>query len=189
VPASDLGVGLPFYAHGLNPNSGLTVTYSDLVAGGTTTDGNYYTYQGKQYWTVGPDLVKQRVQFAHDRGLKNIIIWELGQDLAPTNSGSLLRTAYLKNETLGGDFDGDGVVDQNDYIVWQSTFGATSGDMRADGNGDGVVNAADYIVWRNRMTTGSGGASAASVPEPSTARLLLIAGLLVGSMMLRRPKP
>ena len=86
--------------------------------------------------------MKQRVQFAHDRGLKNIIIWELGQDLAPTNPGSLLRTAYLKNETLGGDFDGDGVVGPSDYLVWQSTFGATTGgDLRADANGDGIVNA------------------------------------------------
>jgi GH18 family chitinase len=188
IPASDLGVGLPFYAHGLNPNSGTTATYADLVAGGTTTDGNYYTYQGKQMWTVGPDLVKQRVQFAQDRGLKNIIIWELGQDLPPTNPGSLLRIAYLKNQTLNGDFDGNGVVDANDYVVWQSTFGnSTGGDLRADGNGDGVVNAADYTIWRTHMTAGgSGAASSAAVPEPATIRLLAIASSLIFACVARR---
>jgi GH18 family chitinase len=178
-----LGVGLPFYAHGLNPNSGLTATYADLVAGGTTADGNYYTYGGQQYWTVGPDLVKQRVQFAHDRGLKNIIIWEIGQDLAPTNPGSLLRTAYLKNETLSGDYNGDGVTDENDYNVWLSSYGATSGNMSADGNGDGIVDTADYTIWRDHMTAGpgSGATSSQSVPEPATAGQLAIALALIVS--------
>jgi GH18 family chitinase len=182
ISPSVLGVGLPFYAHGLNPNSGLTATYADLVASGTTNDGNYYTYLGQQYWTVGPDLVKQRVQFAHDRGLKNIIIWELGQDLAPNNPGSLLRTAYLKNETLSGDFNGDGVTDINDYNVWVSTFGATSGDMSADGNGDGVVNSADYTIWRDHATAaGSGASSNQAVPEPATVSQLAVAvALLIG---------
>jgi GH18 family chitinase len=179
ISPSVLGVGLPFYAHGLNPNSGLTATYADLVAGGTTNDGNYYTYGGQQYWTVGPDLVKQRVQFAHDRGLKNIIIWELGQDLAPTNPGSLLRTAYLKNETLSGDFNGDGVTDINDYNVWISTFGATSGDMSADGNGDGVVNSADYTIWRDHTAAGNGASSNQAVPEPATVGQLAVAVVLL----------
>jgi GH18 family chitinase len=182
ISPSELGVGLPFYAHGLNPNSGLTATYADLVAGGITNDGNYYTYGGQQYWTVGPALVKQRVQFAHDRDIKNIIIWEIGQDLSPNNPGSLLRTAYLKNETLSGDFNGDGVADVNDYNVWVSTFGATSGDMSADGNGDGVINSADYTIWRDHMTAaGSGASSSQSVPEPATVGQLAVAvALLVG---------
>jgi hypothetical protein len=189
VPASDLGVGLPFYSHGLNPNSGNTATYADLVAGGTTTDGNYYTYQGKQMWTVGPELVKQRVQFAHDRGLNNIIIWELGQDLDSTNSGSLLRTAYLKNESLGGDFDGDGVVGMSDYDVWQSTFGATAGgDLRADGNGNGVVDTGDYTIWRDHLaSTGGGAASSYAVPEPATISVLLVGSFLLVPFMLLKP--
>jgi GH18 family chitinase len=183
ISPSVLGVGLPFYGRGLNPNSGSAVTYADLVAGGTTADGNYYTYGGQQYWTVGPDLVKQRVQFAHDRGLKNIIIWEIGQDLAPTNPGSLLRTAYLKNETLSGDYNGDGVTDGNDYNVWLSSYGATSGNMSADGNGDGVVDTADYTIWRDHMTTGpgSGVTSSQSVPEPATAGQLAVAVALIVS--------
>jgi GH18 family chitinase len=186
VPASDLGVGLPFYAHGLNPNSGTTATYAQLVAGGTTTDGNYYTYQGKQMWTVGPDLVKQRVQFAHDRGLNNIIIWEIGQDIDPTNSGSLLRTAYLKNQTLGGDYDGDGVVGPNDELVWQSTFGATTGgDLRADGNGDGVVDAGDYTIWRSHLAAAGGGATGAgAVPEPTAIQTLLVGSSLLITFLL-----
>jgi GH18 family chitinase len=186
VPASDLGVGLPFYGHGLNPNTGTTVTYADLVAGGTTTDGNYYTYQGKQIWTVGPDLVKQRVQFAHDRGLNNIIIWEIGQDIDPANSGSLLRTPYLKNETLLGDFDGDGVVGPSDYLVWQSTFGAaTGGDLRADANGDGVIDTIDYTIWRSRMPAAGGGAlSVTGVPEPATIWMLVVGSALLISCSL-----
>jgi GH18 family chitinase len=188
VSPSVLGVGMPFYGRGLNPNSGNAYTYAQLVAGGTTSDGNYYTYQGSQVWTLGPNLVKQRVQFAHDRGLKSIIIWELGQDLDPTNSGSLLRTAYLKNETLTGDFNGDGTVDAADFSVWQSTFGATTGDMSADGNGDGVIDAADYTVWHDHLVSspGSGTASGQAVPEPATIVETLVAGLIVAGYFLFR---
>jgi GH18 family chitinase len=198
ISASVLGIGMPLYGRGLkdadDDHSGDAFTYAQLVASGTTADGNYYTYNNapvdahEPVWTLDPDLVKQRVQFAHDRGLKNIIMWELGQDLDPTNAGSLLKTAYLKNETLGGDFDGNGIVDANDYAVWQSTFGNTTGDMRADGNGDGAVNAADFTVWRDHMTNlGTGASSSFTVPEPATIRLLVIASsLIMGRILLRR---
>ena len=192
ISPSLLGVGLPFYGHGLidktvNPpvnHTGDTFTYAELVAGGTTSDGSYYTYHNEPVWTPGPDVVKQRVQFAHDRGLKNIIIWELGQDLAPTNPGSLLRTAYLKNETLGGDFDGDGVVGPSDYLVWQSTFGATTGgDLRADANGDGVVDASDYTIWRDHMRRSPAAALARAnqfLSRRTVGQLAVAVALLVG---------
>ncbi len=52
--------------------------------------------------------------------------------------------------TNPGDFDSDGVVDEDDYLVWRATYGSTT-DLRADGNADGVVNAADYTVWRDQQ--------------------------------------
>jgi hypothetical protein len=160
--------------------SGTAYTYSQIAAGGTPTDasGNYYTYLGQPVWAAGPALAEQRVQFAHDRGLQHIIIWELGQDLPPSNPNSLLRHAYEKNLSLmqvDGDYDGDRDVDAADYDVWMSTFGST-GDLRADGNRDGVVDGADYAIWRNQLTSaGSAAAHEASVPEPSVSFLFFLA--------------
>ena len=80
--------------------------------------------------------------------------------------------------TVAGDYNGDQVVDAQDYAVWQSNFGDTvTAGTGADGNGDGVIDAADYVLWRKNVTAGSG-ASLAAVPEPSSI-LLLVAGLLL----------
>lgn len=105
--------------------------------------------------------------------------------------------------TSSGDFNGDGVVDARDYVVWRnsnlgptefaawrSQFGTTpnAGDL----NNDGVVDAQDYITWRNNnlgsaeleawrshfSTTYASGTSLGgnnSVPEPTTALFLLAA--------------
>ena len=171
VNPADLGVGLPFYGHVIgtsqNPTGGTAYTYAQLVSGGTPdSSGNYYTYAGQTVWLPGPSLAAQRVQFAHDRGLQNVFIWELGQDLDPTNSNSLLRSAFLKNETLMGDFNGDHNMDAADYDVWRSSFGSTT-DLRADANGNGVVDAADYLIWREHATgAGNGFGVGNEVPEP-----------------------
>lgn len=177
VAAENLGVGLPFYGRGVTSTN--AYTYAEMVAGGTTADGNYYNYLGQNVWIPGLLLVDQRVQYAHDQGLKNIIIWEIGQDLHPSNANSMLRRANEKNRSLmpiqiPGDYDGDGSVGTEDYEVWRSTFGATSGDMRADGNEDGTIDGGDYTFWRDRLAAGLG---AAAVPEPATI-LLVALGLI-----------
>ncbi len=104
----------------------------------------------------------------------------LASGLAPVSSIALL------DDLLPGDFNGDGVVDTDDYTVWKSQFGDTVTPTRgADANGDGVVDAADYTVWRDTLgATGIASASlaaaisvdAAQVPEPASIGLLL-AGL------------
>ncbi len=49
---------------------------------------------------------------------------------------------------LPGDYNGDRIVDLNDYNVWRDTFGSTT-NLAADGNGDRVIDAADYVIWRS----------------------------------------
>jgi hypothetical protein len=83
---------------------------------------------------------------------------------------------------LVGDYNGDNMVDEEDYGKWRLTFGQSVSPYGsgADGNWDGVIDAADYSVWRDSMESGfaaaSGSFSAApnslpSIPEPATAWL------------------
>jgi GH18 family chitinase len=183
----DIGVGLPFYGRVIGtsaiPQGGTDYTYSTLAAGGTPdASGNYYTYLGQTVWIPGPSLVQQRVQFANDRGLQQIIIWELGQDLSPTNSNSLLRAAFLKNETLSGDFNGDHNVDAADFDIWRSTYGQST-DLRADGNGNGIVDSTDYVVWRKHAAVaGNGSIANSNVPEPACVSSIAIGLFLLAAI-------
>ena len=60
----------------------------------------------------------------------------------------------MRHEHLPGDYNGDSVVNEDDYHLWRSTFGAmadiTAG-LPADGNRNGTVDAADYTFWRNNI--------------------------------------
>jgi hypothetical protein len=86
-----------------------------------------------------------------------------------------------------GDYNRDGSVGVADYNQWKGTFGATAGDMRADGNGDSVIDAADYAIWRNSFAAagGSGAFAVANVPEPAAGTIAIFAALALGSMRRR----
>lgn len=81
------------------------------------------------------------------------------------------------------DFNGDGVVDGNDFLAWQRGFGATGAQLeQGDANGDGAVDAADLAAWNtafgaDAVTTNANSLSLA-VPEPTTMGLTIVAGML-----------
>ncbi|QDU88901.1 hypothetical protein Pla175_22850 [Pirellulimonas nuda] len=80
---------------------------------------------------------------------------------------------------LPGDFNGDGFVDAADYTVWRDNLGANESVLPpGTGNGSATVDAGDYTVWKNSFgSPASAGLSAsqASVPEPATLGLMLLA--------------
>jgi hypothetical protein len=85
--------------------------------------------------------------------------------------------SLLSQASPAGDYNGDGVVDMNDYNAWKSSFGTSTiiHGSGADGNYDGVIDAADYSVWRESFAAGGGGAfSAVAVPEPSALMLTFL---------------
>lgn len=93
-----------------------------------------------------------------------------------------------------GDYDGNGVVDANDYGVWKESFGQSveTPGIAADGNEDGIINLADYAVWRDNLGVGVAPAvvlPSAQVPEAPACNLALLAcvvGFLTGSEIRRR---
>lgn len=87
---------------------------------------------------------------------------------------------YIRITQLLADYDDDGDVDPDDYIVWRDTFGqSVAPGEGADGNHNGIVDAADYTIWRDGLDDSPFSASSShSVPEPSAAICMLSA--LVG---------
>lgn len=85
---------------------------------------------------------------------------------------------------ISGDYDGDGTVASGDYSFWKTSLGGiTAAFAGADGNGDGFVDAADYTVWRDNFQASM---SAAAVPEPSTALLIVFAACSAAIFMHRK---
>jgi hypothetical protein len=91
---------------------------------------------------------------------------------------------------LQGDYNGNGVVDAADYVLWRDLFGSTGapGSLAADGTGsdlsgvpDGVVDHFDFDFWRSKFGNTSNGSGAstfgANVPEPSAGLLFIVASL------------
>ena len=74
-----------------------------------------------------------------------------------------------------GDFDTDGDVDGNDFLMWQAGFGTTTyaSPRNGDADWDGDVDGDDLSFGRPTMEL-SRWAGVAGVPEPST--LVLFCG-------------
>jgi hypothetical protein len=82
---------------------------------------------------------------------------------------------------VAGDYNGNGVVDGPDYVLWRH-----GGPLQNEVDNPGVVDAGDYTEWRarfgNTVGSGSGLGSVSAVPEPATLAMLSAAGvpLLLG---------
>jgi hypothetical protein len=85
---------------------------------------------------------------------------------------------YLSGPVLAADFDGDGDVDGDDFLLWQGGFGTPSGALKEDGDADddGDVDGDDFLVWQSEFGSGEGAGSAA-VPEPAAIALLVACAL------------
>jgi methionine-rich copper-binding protein CopC len=57
---------------------------------------------------------------------------------------------------LGGDGNNDGIVDGEDYGVWQAGYGHGTSFATGDYNGDGVVDGEDYGAWQSDYGRTSG---------------------------------
>ncbi|MEX2172539.1 MAG: hypothetical protein WD851_24670 [Pirellulales bacterium] len=88
---------------------------------------------------------------------------------------------------LPGDYNGNGIVDAADYVVWRDSRGQqVPHGTGADGDGDGTVGQGDHNFWRARFGNGGGTGSlqTPAVPEPAAFVLAILAG--IGFMSWRR---
>jgi arylsulfatase A-like enzyme len=88
------------------------------------------------------------------------------------------------NAGLLADFDNNGTVNGDDFIVWQNQFGNAS--SQGDATGDGIVDGGDFLVWQQQLGASEAAPLSSPVPEPSGGVLgvsLLVACALVRPTM------
>jgi hypothetical protein len=88
-----------------------------------------------------------------------------------SNSAGEVEDYMFGNSLTPGDFDGNNVVDNNDYDLWKSTFGSLT-DLRADGNNDGMVDAADMTIWADNRQMGTASSSYSNSASTRVSRSL-----------------
>jgi hypothetical protein len=93
-------------------------------------------------------------------------------------------TYSFTNETISagvaGDYNGNGVVDAADYVVWRN-----GGPLQNESATPGVTDAADYDFWRSRFGATSASGSGSAVPEPTAAFLMLFGVIVAGGSRCR----
>ncbi len=98
-----------------------------------------------------------------------------------------LEITYALSALPTGDYNGNGIVDAADYVVWRKTLNSTvsPAGSGADGNQNGQIDPGDYAFWRSRFGNSASGFASGSIPEPATMPLLLLAAMLVFSLRRR----
>ena len=107
--------------------------------------------------------------------------------------GSVVETELVRFERLSGlssvdgtmsiapimgfaaDFDKDGDVDGEDFLIWQVAFPTLDGTATSntgDANDDGDVDGEDFLIWQTEFGSGLAGLTA---PEPDAALLGILA--------------
>jgi T5SS/PEP-CTERM-associated repeat protein len=86
-------------------------------------------------------------------------------------------TTVVLSVVATGDYNGNGVVDAADYIVWRNSQAQEGPGLAADADGDQIVDVDDYNFWRSRLgsVVSSGFGGSVSIPEPSAIALLVMA--------------
>jgi arabinogalactan endo-1,4-beta-galactosidase len=108
------------------------------------------------------------------RPTSGLNVWEGGRYGLFDQNGNVLPAAQVFeqfiDDPLEGDFNGDGVVDASDYVVWRKVSGSAPG---------------DYALWRERFgetaAVGSGGVAGTQIPEASATAMLVLAALSIGA--------
>jgi hypothetical protein len=88
--------------------------------------------------------------FAYDLSQGTNGVW-VGFDNAYLDSHSTGGAAWVGDE-CAPDFNGDGVVNSQDFVAFLNAFAAS--DPSADYNGDGTVNSQDFVAFLNDFVVG-----------------------------------
>lgn len=89
--------------------------------------------------------------------------------------------------TVSADFNANGLIEANDFLIWQRGFGLTkqTDNSHGDADGNGIVDDTDLAIWQLQHAQGASTAiSISTVPEPTSAAISV--ALLGASLVCRR---
>jgi hypothetical protein len=125
--------------------------------------------------------------FVHDSTQTSTqAIWGgVADSSAASSSGGLVWQFTVVTPVLEADFDEDGDVDGDDFLLWQSRFPLASGAVKGDGDydNDGDVDGDDFLGWQAEFPSPGSGVGSSAVPEPAAILLAILLG--IGAVMLR----
>jgi hypothetical protein len=99
-----------------------------------------------------------------------------------TTPGAGILAGELGPFVANADYDDDGDVDGNDFLVWQRELGSSvTAGTGADGDGNGQVNGLDLDLWRSNFgsATIAGEGAVAAVPEPASLLTASLSAVLI----------
>jgi hypothetical protein len=101
-----------------------------------------------------------------------------------------LYTDGVLSINLQGDYNGNGIVDAADYVLYRHALGQTGTALAADGNANGMIDAGDFDTWRanfGHTNPAAGSLAGTAVPEPTTFVLFGIAAATFFNSRRKRP--
>jgi poly(beta-D-mannuronate) lyase len=144
----------------------------------TGQTGEFIWKEDPQTFTITPSNVGVPLEFRLGMREREAELDAIVLNLDPSLTSAELDDLF---EILAGDYNGDGLVDAGDFVVWRKTYGQEvpywSG---ADGNGDGVVDDDDLGVWAMNFGSSAGAGAVAAVPEPRSVSLICVALAALG---------
>ena len=131
----------------------------------TTAEANSYVSDVLPYNGTASDLAVVEFEYS-------------GSGATGRNSGWFLDNVSIAGfeEILQGDFNFDGTLDFEDFLILSANFGQETSEGDYDFNG--VVNLSDFAQLKTAFNAGAGEPSISAVPEPSGLTLLALATLV-----------
>jgi hypothetical protein len=170
---------------GFGSRAGLQVSDGDIEAALDVQTGMIF---GADAWFDVTSYLEGVRTGATDNGLAVLTTntadgWQIHLNGSPTPDEALRPRLVVAsgqvtivNPTVPGDYNGNGVVDGADYVLWRN-----GGPLQNEVVTIGSVTPEDYTEWRSRFgnTGGGGPLGSGVVPEPGTGLLLLAAALAI----------
>jgi hypothetical protein len=103
----------------------------------------------------------------------------------------VITLSALPAPPLTADFSLDGIVDQNDLLIWKRNFSRSTGVLpqHGDANGDGIVDGADFMLWQRQLgRTSQATPVSSAVPEPAALTQTLLLSLAAWSVRKRNDR-
>lgn len=155
-------------------------------AGWQTWSGNnhltsYFAEYNSMDLAGNPINVSNRVSWSHQLTAEDLVLYSKEAWLAGSDGWNPLIAV---EPDPSADFDSDGDVDGQDFLVWQRGFGlnAQTDNTLGDANFDGTVDGDDLAVWQDQYGMP---AELANIVVPEPANMAFAIGLLMLTVLRR----